>query len=83
MKSGRILLVAFVILTVAVVSCGPTAALAASGEPELSDQIDTLFERASTPANQQKFLSILIWVLFGGVSTYSMMRGLKKIVHTS
>jgi hypothetical protein len=71
------------VLTVLVITCGRTAALAASGEPELSDQIDTLFERASTPANEQKFLSILVWVLFGGISTYSVLRGVKKIVHTS
>lgn len=83
MNSGRILLVAAVIIVALVVVCGRTAALAASGEPELADQLDTLFERASTPANEQKALSLLIWVLFGGVSTYAVMRGVKKIVHTS
>ena len=50
-------------------------------QPELADEIDTLFDRASTQANQQKFLSILVFVLFGGGSTYCFFRGIKKVVH--
>jgi len=49
-------------------------------QPELADELDTLFDRASTPANQQKFLSVLIFLLFGGGSTYCIMRGIKKVV---
>mgnify|MGYP001496437618 CR=1 FL=1 len=49
-------------------------------QPELADQIDSLYDRASTPANRQKFLSILIWLVLGGGSTYCVMRGIKKVV---
>lgn len=57
------------------------AAVAYAQQKELADQIDTSYETLSTPVNQQKFLSILIFVVCGGGVTYAVMRGIKKIVH--
>jgi hypothetical protein len=64
------------------IAAAPAKAQPISREPELADQIDTLFDRASTSANQQKFLSVLIFVIFGGAATYATIRGIKKFVQT-
>jgi hypothetical protein len=68
-------------VTTAVMVAG-LAAVAFGAEKELADQINTGYETLSTPVNQQKFLSILIFVICGGGVTYAVMRGIKKIVHT-
>ena len=57
------------------------AAVAFGEEKELADQINTGYDTLSTPVNQQKFMSILIFVVCGGGATYAVMRGIKKIVH--
>jgi len=79
LRSLFALVLAVIILVVA--TGRPVLAQPVSREPELADQIDTLFDRASTPANQQKFLSVAIFLLFGGGATYCVMRGLKMVVH--
>jgi hypothetical protein len=71
-----ILVACFVLAVVA----APAKAQPAPRQPELTDQLDTLFDRASSIANQQKFYSILSFLLLGGASTYCVMRGIRKVV---
>jgi len=79
-KSIVSLIVAVCFLTA--VAAAPAKAQPLAREPELADQINTLGDRLSTSANQQKFLSVLIFVIFGGAATYATIRGIKKFVQT-
>jgi len=49
-------------------------------EPTFADQVDTFYATRTTPANRQKFFSILIFVVLGGAATYAQLRGIKKVV---
>jgi len=49
-------------------------------EPTFADQVDTFYATRTTPANRQKFFSILLFVLLGGAATYAQLRGIKKVV---
>jgi len=73
------LLIAVIAALVLCVFSAPAPAQPLPREPELADQIDTLVDRASTEANQQKFLSILVFVVLGGAATYAVMRGIRKL----
>jgi len=78
LKSVIIILLAAVILVT--LFSQKAKAQAAPPPPELADQIDSFYDRASTPANRQKFLSIIIFLFLGGAATYCVMRGIKKVV---
>lgn len=75
MRFKSILLIAFVLCFVAAMAC-------AQDEGELAYELEYAYETLSTNANQQKFLSILTFIVLGGGSTYAVMRGIKKIVHS-
>ncbi len=49
-------------------------------EPEFVDSVDSAFGRASSPANRQKFFSIVIFLVLGGACTYAELRGIKKVI---
>lgn len=72
-----VILVACFVLAVA---AAPAKAQPAPREPELSDQLDTLFDKASSASNQQKFYSIVSFLILGGAATYCVMRGIRKVV---
>ncbi len=48
---------------------------------DLADQIDRSYDTLTTEPNEQKFISMLIFVLLGGGATYAVLRGIKKIAH--
>ena len=49
-------------------------------EPDFADEVDTFYATRTTPANRQKFFSILLFVVLGGAATYAQLRGIKKVV---
>jgi len=51
-------------------------------EREMTEQIEYGYNNLNTPPNQQKFLTILIFIIFGGAATYAVLRGIKKIAHS-
>ena len=75
--TAALLLAAFIVANLV---SGFAMAQPAPAAPELTDQLDTLFERGTTPANRQKFFSIVIMLVLGGGATYAVMRGVRKIV---
>ena len=70
---------ALLLVVLAVIWLGATVY---GAEREMTEQIEYGYSNLNTPPNQQKFLSILIFIIFGGATTYAVMRGLKKIAHS-
>jgi hypothetical protein len=54
---------------------------AAYGQESFVDEIERSYSVLTTNENEQKFFSILLFVVLGGGATYAVFRGNKKIVH--
>ena len=79
MKVGILVIVCLAALLVAGILLSSAQAQPPPQEPDFAKQIDTIFIRAGTLQNRQKFFSILIYILIGGACTYEVMRGTKKV----
>lgn len=51
------------------------------GQESFADEIDKSWDVLTTDQNEQKFFTILVFVVLGGGATYAVLRGNKKIVH--
>ncbi len=80
MKMKTVVLVVFLAAFVLCLASKNASAQLPPKEPELADQIQNLYAAGSDQAHQQEFLSILIFVIFGGASTYAVMRGIRKVI---
>ena len=83
MSIWRIVVVLLAAIVVINLLSGLAQAQPAAAQPELADQLDSLYDRGTTPANRQKFMSIFIMLVLGGGATYAVMRGIRKVVSMS
>ncbi len=80
MKPRCVILVCLAVLVVIGIAVSGAYAQRMQDQPELYEQVDTLYDRLAEKPNQDKFFSILIFIVLGGACTYAEMRGIKKVV---
>ncbi|MCD6405297.1 MAG: hypothetical protein J7M19_05690 [Planctomycetes bacterium] len=80
MKLRCVILVCLAALVVVGIAVSGAYAQRMPREPDFSEQVDSFYDTLAEKPNQDKFFSILIFIVLGGACTYAEMRGIKKVV---